>query len=115
MNWPAALDPKGPEAAAVSGLIWSFTELCAIIWVLVMAGTFIALTWQHPERPEPIDVSPRTERRGSWIVSSLAVVTGLIVISLTVISYAAQQRIFGLGDGTIDIDVIRHQWWWEVR
>ena len=115
MNWPAALDPKGPEAAAVSGLIWSFTELCAIIWVLVMAGTFIALTWRHAERPEPIEVSPKNERRVSWIVSSLAVVTGLIVISLTVISYAAQQRIFGLGDGAVDIDVIGHQWWWEVR
>jgi cytochrome c oxidase subunit 2 len=115
MSWPAALDPKGPEAAAVSGLIWSFTELCSIIWVLVVAAALIGLTWRHAERPDPMQVSAANERRVSWVVASLAVATGLIVISLTVISYAAQQRIFGLGDPAVDIDVIGHQWWWEVR
>ena len=115
MNWPAALDPQGPEASAVSGLIWSFTELCAIIWVLVVAATLIAMTRRHAERPDPEETSPHTDRRGGWVGSSLAVVTGLIVIGLTVISYAAQQRIFGEANPTVDIDVIGHQWWWEVR
>ena len=115
MKWPAALDPKGPEAGAVSGLIWSFTELCAIIWVLVVAVTLIAMTWRHADRPDPGQTSPHIERRVGWVVSSLAVVTGLIVIGLTVISYAAQQRIFGEANPTVDIDVIGHQWWWEVR
>ena len=115
MSWPAALDPKGPEASAVSGLIWSFTELCTIIWVLVVAATLIAMTWRHKERLDPAQTSPRTERRVGWIVSSLAALTGLIVIGLTVISYAAQQRIFGETSPALDIDVIGHQWWWEVR
>jgi cytochrome c oxidase subunit 2 len=115
MNWPAALDPKGPEAAAVSGLIWSFTELCGIIWVLVVAAALIAITWRHADRPDPAAVSPHIERRVGWIVSALAGLTGVIVIGLTVISFAAQQRIFGEGDAAVDIDVIGHQWWWEVR
>ena len=115
MILPAALDPKGPEAAAVSGLIWSFTELCAIIWVLVVAALLIGITWRHKDRPDPAEASPLAERRVSWIVSSLAVVTGLIVISLTVISFAAQQRIFGEANPAVNIDVIGHQWWWEVR
>src|SRR3569833_2489226 len=115
MILPAALDPKGPEAAAVSGLIWSFTELCAIIWVLVVAALLIGITWRHKDRPDPAEASPLAERRVSWSVSSLAVVTGLIVISLTVISFAAQQRIFGEANPAVNIDVIGHQWWWEVR
>jgi cytochrome c oxidase subunit 2 len=115
MNWPAALDPQGPEAKAVSDLIWSFTELCAIIWVLVVAAGLIALTWRHPARPDPAEASPTTERRVEWIVGALAAVTGLIVIGLTVVSYAAQQRIFGLGDAAVEIEVIGHQWWWEAK
>jgi cytochrome c oxidase subunit 2 len=115
MNWPAALDPKSPEAGAITGLISSFTELCAIIWVLVGAAVLIAITWRHSARVDPIEASPAGERHVSWIVATLAALTGVIVIGLTVISYAAQQRIFGLGDPAVDIAVIGHQWWWEVR
>jgi cytochrome c oxidase subunit 2 len=115
MRWPAVLDPQGPQAGAVTNLVWSFTELCAVIWVLVVSATLIALTWQHEPRPEPGDASPATERRVSWIVSALAVVTGFIVIGLTLVSYAAQRDIFGLTDPTVEIEVIGHQWWWEVK
>jgi cytochrome c oxidase subunit 2 len=115
MNWPAALDPQGPEAGAVSGLIWSFSELCAIIWVLVVGATLIALTWRHAPRPEPGAASPEAERRVSWIVGGLATLTGIIVIALTVVSFAAQQRIFGPTNPAVEIEVIGHQWWWELK
>jgi cytochrome c oxidase subunit 2 len=115
MSWPAALDPKGPEAEAVAGLIWSFTGLCAIIWVLVMVALAVALIRRHRRRENPLQVTPGEERRVEWIVGGLAALTGVIVIGLTFISYGAQARIFGLGAGDVAIDVIGHQWWWEVR
>jgi cytochrome c oxidase subunit 2 len=115
MSWPEALDPKGPEADAVAGLIWSFTGLCAFIWVLVMVALAVALIRRHRQSEDPLAVTIGEERRVEWIVGGLAVLTGLIVIGLTFISYGAQARIFGLGGGDVAIDVIGHQWWWEVR
>lgn len=114
MNLPV-LDPKGPEAGAVAWLIWSFTGLCAVIFVLVVAALFVALTRRHRERPEPAEADPRLERRVGTIVATLAILTGIIVTGLTVISFAAQQRVFGLANPAVEIEVTGHQWWWEVK
>lgn len=115
MNLPAALDPKGPEAGAVAWLIWSFTALCTVIFVLVVIALLVGIFRRHRERPDPAEASPAMERRVSGIVTTLAVLTGVIVIGLTVISFGAQQRIFTLGNPAVDIEVTGHQWWWEVK
>jgi len=114
MNLPV-LDPKGPEAGAVAWLIWSFTGLCAVIFILVVAALFVALARRHRERPEPAEADAGLERRVGMIVATLAILTGIIVTGLTVISFAAQQRVFGVGDPTVNIEVTGHQWWWEVK
>lgn len=112
---PAALDPKGPEASALSNLIWFFTWLCGIIWLLVVIALVVALARRHRQRPDPIAVNPAVERRVDTIVATLAVLTGVIVIGLTVISYATQQQLFGNGKDGLSLDIIGHQWWWEIR
>ena len=60
----------------------------------VMAGLGLALTWRHQPRTAPIEASPATERRVVTWIGALAALTGVIVIGLTFISYAAQQQIF---------------------
>jgi cytochrome c oxidase subunit 2 len=115
MRLPAVLDPQGPEAGTVAWLVWSFTGLCAIVFMLVVAALLVSLARRHKDRPEPAEADPRLERRVGTIVASLAILTGIIVAGLTVISFAAQQRIFGPADPTVNIEVIGHQWWWEVK
>ena len=115
MSWPAALDPKGPEAGAVASLIWSFTALCTIVFLLVLIALAVALARRHRERPDPAEADPRTERRVGTIVATLAILTGIVVAGLTVISFAAQQRVFGLADPAVEIQVTGHQWWWELK
>src|SRR6185369_2947392 len=99
----------GPEAGTVAWLVWSFTALCAIVFVLVVAALLVALARRHQDRPDPAEADPRLERRVGTIVASLAVLTGVIVAGLTVISFAAQQRVFGGADPAVDIEVVGHQ------
>lgn len=109
------LDPKGPEAGAVSWLIWSFTGLGLAIWLLVTL--FLVASIFRPGRrvhQEPLALHGPAERQVGIIVGTLTVLTALIVVGLTVLSYAAQQQLFGEGEA-ITVEVIGHQWWWELR
>ena len=112
---PAALDPAGPEALAVSDLIWWFTALCTAIWLMVMIGLAVALWRRRSERRETLAVSPPQERRFGLTVGSLTVLTGVTVIALAVLSFAALQRLFAATDAPLTVQVIGHQWWWEFR
>jgi cytochrome c oxidase subunit 2 len=43
-------------------------------------------------------------------------VTVVTLIALTVVSYSAGRGLFSeSGDGAVSIEVVGHQWWWEVR
>jgi cytochrome c oxidase subunit 2 len=116
MNLPAALQPMSPEASAVAWLFWFFTALCGVIWLLVVVAMYAALYRRRRTVPDsPLELSPAFERRSGIVVASLAILTGFIVAGLTVISYAAQQRLFGPTAPAVDIDVTGHQWWWEAK
>jgi cytochrome c oxidase subunit 2 len=109
------LDPKGPEAGAISWLIWSFTGLGAVIWLLVTLFLIASIVRRRRKpRPEPLALNAPAERQTGVVIGTLTVLTGVIVIGLTVLSYAAQQQLFGPRDA-LTIQVIGHQWWWELR
>jgi cytochrome c oxidase subunit 2 len=113
---PAALVPVTPQGGAVSGLIWSFSLLCAFIWLLVMVALARALVRRRrADAAEPLELlHPRVERRTTWIVGALIGLTGLIVVALTVLSYAAQHQLFAPNPNALQIHVVGHQWWWEI-
>jgi cytochrome c oxidase subunit 2 len=113
-SMPAVLAPQSPEAGAIDWLIRSFTLLCGVIWLLVVVFLVASIFRERQPRVEPLALSAPVERQTGAIVGTLTLLTGLIVVGLTVLSYAAQQQIFGPRDA-LTIEVIGHQWWWELR
>jgi cytochrome c oxidase subunit 2 len=111
----SALDPKGPQAQTLASLYWLFFWISAVIWALVVLVLIMALLRRHAERPDPLVTNPRTERRFGIVVTSLALLTGAIVIALSVLSFSAQEQLFGQPAGGLTLKVIGHQWWWEVQ
>ena len=45
-GWQSALDPHGPQAEYLAQLIWGFTVLCTVIWLLVMITLWFAI-WRR--------------------------------------------------------------------
>jgi cytochrome c oxidase subunit II len=115
-----ALDPAGSGADIIHRIWLLLFWVCAAVWVLVL----LALLWAILRRrgihdpataPEP-EPDPRTERRIGNVVGIAIAATVIVLIGLTVVSYSAGRGLFSEnGDGAVSIELVGHQWWWEVK
>jgi cytochrome c oxidase subunit 2 len=114
-GWQSALDPQGPQANQLAQLIWGFTILCAIIFLLVMAALAVAVLRRREMRPDPLAEDPRVARRFTAVIGTLVAATALIVLVLTGWSYYSQKQIYARNDAQLTIEITGQQWWWELR
>ncbi len=101
------LAPMGPQAAQLNWLLWSFILICGIIWLLVMFVLVLALRYAAVP-------SQRGERRAAVIVGVSVAASALVIIVLTVMSYAATRGLSVAADDPLVIRLRGYQWWWEV-
>ena len=100
----SALEPHGPEAAAIARLTWILVVGAGAVLALV---TVLAILSLRAPRP--------------WLASTRAIVAGGIalptVVLFALLAYAtvAVPRPFSSEPAAARIRVIGHQWWWEVR
>jgi len=111
----SALDPQGPHAKLLANLIWTFTAVCAVVWVLVVAVLLVAILNRRGERPDPLLTDAPAERRAGSVIAVCAALTAATVIGLTVLSYVAQRKLFAKDTAALIIKVTGHQWWWEIE
>ena len=115
-GWQSAIDPKGPAASEITRLIWSFTAICAFVWVCVMIVLLVALMRRIGSAEVPCVVDVGEERRKSRVVSAAVGVTALVLVGLTLLSFFANRTLAAMGsDPKLTIRITGHQWWWEVR
>ncbi len=112
----SALDPHGPAAVEPFRLIWSFSILCGVIWVLVIATLAATIARPSPFSPEPLQLNgPREAFARRWVILA-TVATTLVLVVLTLASFIANRSLAAIGGTSgITIEVIGHQWWWELR
>ncbi|MDT3669572.1 MAG: c-type cytochrome [Aromatoleum sp.] len=100
----SALAPRGPEAAAIAEITWVLVAGGALIFAIVLVIAALALL-----------------RPPAWLASTRLVVAGGIVFPVVVLSallaYAlvAAPRQAGATPTDIVVEVVGHQWWWEVN
>jgi cytochrome c oxidase subunit 2 len=114
-GWQSALDPKGPQAKHLADLIWSFTGVCTAVWILTMIALLIALLRRRGERPDPLAINDRSERRILGVIGGLAAATAATVIALTVLSYVSQRKLYAQASSPLTLQVTGYQWWWNIR
>ncbi|MES0203267.1 cytochrome c oxidase subunit II [Mesorhizobium sp. LNHC209A00] len=115
-GWQSALDPKGPAASELAWLIWVFTALCAVIWVLVMIALATPLMMRSRDGAEPLVLDAGADHRKLRVVVIAVGLTAVIVVGLTLLSFFANRTLAAIGsDAALTIRVTGHQWWWEVR
>lgn len=112
----SALDPAGPAAATLFRVIWSFSALCAVIWALVIAALAVIIIWRPRGRPEPLLLDQRRDQSAQRMVAIFTVLTAIVLVVLTLASFLANRSLAAIGsDARMTIEVIGHQWWWELR
>jgi cytochrome c oxidase subunit 2 len=121
-NQQSAIDPGGPQAGKIAGLLWLFVSLLTVIFIIVLVLTLWTLTRRHRGiEQEPLETthlpSPQTENKLTRVVAGATIATVLILFFLLVSSVLTGKAVADLGasgKGMV-IELTGNQWWWEVQ
>jgi cytochrome c oxidase subunit 2 len=112
----SALDPKGPAAGELAWLMWFFTGLCTVIWIVVLVVVGLTQLRRSRSRPDPLALDAVAETRTFRIVTAAVGASALVLVALTLLSFFANRTLAHIGDDAkLTIRVTGHQWWWEAR
>jgi len=113
----SALDPSGSGADAIYGIWHLFFWTCAGVFIVVMAGLSGALLRRRtgslssaPEMPPP-----PAERRLDRLLQAAVALTATILAIFTLASYSVGTTLFHSPDNAVEVELVGHRWWWEVR
>jgi len=109
---PSTLDPKGPATSRIEGLWWFMFGISTFVVILIGALILIAVA-KRRRASGAIDETPRWAKRlivGGGLIFPAIVLSILWVLTLHDMAALSEPRPAALG-----IEVIGHQWWWEVR
>ncbi len=110
---PSTLNPEGPGATQIANLWWWSLGLGGIAFGAVVAILLLKFV-RHKESAG--DVKPGQPGSNRWIVIGGMVIPAVILIVLYVPSLSILNTLSGAsGSNDIVIEVIGHQWWWEVH
>ncbi len=110
-----SLDPQGPAAESAAALWWLMLALGVAVFVVFAVFLAVGLFRSRADGgTEP--GADATGRFGAWMIGA-GVAVPLIVISVV---FAATVRALTdlettAPEGALVVDVVGHQWWWEVR
>jgi cytochrome c oxidase subunit II len=134
------LHPASSASAEIAWLAWFLVVLCAVVFLAVMALTGVAIFYrprsagtdvpQVPSHGESLGVerfgeehAPRNTARHARPESPLgdrfvliggAIIPGVVLLAILLISLRTQVAL-SLPETALTIEVVGHQWWWEVH
>ena len=111
-NSPSTLKPRGPGADRIASLWW-FMFVVSTVVVLVVGALLLYAVVKRRRRGGPSD-EPRWAHGmmfGGGVAFPIVILTVLWVWTLRDMAALSQPS----GPPAVTIDVIGHQWWWEVR
>jgi len=110
--------PGGPMAARIEDLWWFIFVIALVVFVIVFAlfSGAIATRRVRGQAYPQIEHDPVVEQRHLRIVISATVLTVLVLFSILGYSVVVGKKMNSLvSKNPVSIQVIGHQWWWEVR
>lgn len=108
-----ALDPQGPVAGAMADLWWVMFALGVAVFAVVMGLLAAALL----RRPQPTGDAPaETGGPRGWIVGGGVIMPSIVLVAVLLATVSAMRVIPDRApDDALVVEVVGHQWWWEVH
>lgn len=112
---PSSLNPQSPAAARITELWWVMFWVGTVIWVGVVVLLFVGLFRKGTEGDGTrTNGSESSENR--WIIGGGIVMPAVVLFGLITITVGALRFIGSINPSDeVVIEVVGHQWWWEVR
>src|SRR3954467_12679684 len=113
-----SLHAAGPQASHIEWLYWAIFWITFVAFVLTIAGFTRAATKAHSSAAEmlPVSTHPEGDRRAAWAVGSAVAITVFTLFAVLFMSVITGKKVEGLtSKNPVTIQVIGHQWWWEVN
>ena len=112
--------PAGPQAGHIVHVWNVFLAVSAVVWCSVMAVLAVAVIRRRRRAGESrsaiIEPDESSQRRTTTVVAASSVVTVLVLFGMLVVSIAAGHAIASAPtEDALEIQVVGHQWWWEVQ
>ncbi len=118
-GFQSALDPKGPKAEAVAHLNWFLVTTATIVYVIVIGALFYALrtgsTRLGAYEESDADEAARERGRVRWVAGASGATALILILFVFVDVLTARSTSRVGGQRPLRIDVVGHQWWWEVE
>jgi len=116
---PSVLDPHGTDAARIASLTWLMFAIAGIVLIIISALLWTAYQRSRQDRSDvDLYASDRTSLRNVVLGGGLAPIVILLIVmglGIGVENAAATADLGGNAEANLDIEIIGHQWWWEVH
>ena len=110
-----SLDPQGPVAESMADLWWFMLALGVIVF-LIFAVLLVAGLFRRRNAPDPREDEPTSKRLGGMIVAGGVALPVVIVSAVFAATVVAMQDVSTTAPpSALEIEIVGHQWWWEVR
>lgn len=108
-NAPSVLEPRGPAAAQLAQLWWVLFTIATIVFVIVLALLGYGLFRSRRQ------AGNGGIGNGRWFVGiGGALIPALVLVGVMVYTVGIQSVLSTPADPALTIQLIGHQWWWEV-
>lgn len=110
----SSLDPAGPSARSGALLWWGMFSYASVVFIAVVALWLYAM--RRP--PDTRDEAHQRRLHNKWIIGGGVILPSVSITLLLLFGIPMGHRMLPLpaAEGpALRIDVIGHQWWWEVR
>src|SRR3954468_2307700 len=111
----SVLDPQGLQSDQIRHTLFIFLIVAAIVWTAVVIVLGVGLLRRKRAVDQPLDLHQPFEQRSGRVILALGIATTVVVLGLSLVSYAGQRTVFAKDEKAHILKIIGHQWWWEVR
>lgn len=109
------LQPAGEQGRTLyAAMAWDIEFISSIFVVVALITLYILIRYKHRDGEEGVPPQSHGDFRwelGAWMV----LIVGLIVMALHPLHAEAVFAEVPKGPDTLEVEVIGHQWWWEIR
>jgi cytochrome c oxidase subunit 2 len=112
---PGVLDPKGDGASIIAGEMWIQFAVGAAMFVLVI-GLLAGIVVVRSRRDATEELRGNEQHAQRWVLLGGVALPVVVLTMLVAVSARSLARLSHTPSREVTtIEVIGHQWWWEVR